>query len=206
MNRFLRRAARARALALRYPESGPALEFFAAVSEFQASGLAETDLRRLVARIGPPVLAAAAQKGEKHAWFERVLKEMGSPCTPGLKPRPNQCPQCGSPPQLGILTPQGHGAALELACSLCRRQWPFPRIVCPGCGESSSEKIALWSADRFPSIRTQTCDSCQAYFHVIDLGTEPEAVAEADEVAAQPLDVWAMESGYRKLCPNLVGL
>ena len=42
--------------------------------------------------------------------------------------------------------------------------------------------------------------------HHVDLGKEIQAVADVDEVAALPLDVWALERGYQKLQPNLVGI
>ena len=34
----------------------------------------------------------------------------------------------------------------------------------------------------------------------------PEAIADVDEIAALPLDVWAAQNGYQKLVRNLVGI
>lgn len=55
-------------------------------------------------------------------------------------------------------------------------------------------------------LQTQTCDTCQRYLHHIDLSKELAAVPDVDEIAALPLDVWALERGFQKLHPNLVGI
>lgn len=118
----------------------------------------------------------------------------------------NRCPHCGHPPQVGVLRPEGDGAALTLACSLCLSEWSFPRGQCAACGEQGREKIAYYSPEQMAHLQTQVCDSCQRYLHHVDLSKEIQAVADVDEVAALPLDVWALERGYQKLQPNLVGI
>jgi formate dehydrogenase maturation protein FdhE len=40
----------------------------------------------------------------------------------------------------------------------------------------------------------------------VDLSEYGLAVPVVDELAALPLDVWAMEQGYRKVEPNLAGI
>lgn len=203
LSRYLERAARARLLAERYPESREGLLFAAAIFEWQSKGEGLEKLRALVRRIGPPVLRRAPPS---HEWFSRVMAEFEPPAIRGRAPRDNECPLCGHPPQLGVLRPEGHGSALTLACSLCRHEWPYPRATCPGCGETDPHKIAFGTTEAFPAIQTMTCDSCWSYLHLIDLGKDPLAVPEADELSAQPLDVWAIEQGYRKLTPNWIGI
>jgi formate dehydrogenase maturation protein FdhE len=221
------RAARALELAERYPASRQALEFYAAISDFQArlaarvrdrESLAEAlaELNDLVGRIGPEALRNARpgrledylnhpDPGEFH-W--RVLLEVWTSQSEIRAPgaAPNLCPRCGHPPQAGALRKMADGAALTLVCSLCCREWPFPRTACPSCGESGQEKIAFYSAPGFEHIQTQACESCRTYLHVVDCGREPRAVPEADAIAALPLDIWAMEQGYGKLYPSLIGL
>jgi formate dehydrogenase accessory protein FdhE len=192
VNRFERRAERARALATRYPASAEALLFFAKVSEFQRRKGTIDELRALVLPVAPP-----------DDWFNRVMAEMEQPIQPDSV-HDNECPHCGAPPQLGVLRPQGDGSALYLACAVCRHEWPFRRTICPGCGEEG--KLAFYSADAFPALATLTCDSCKCYLHLIDIAKDIHAVPEADEVAAQPMDAWAMEQGYSKIVQNLVGL
>ncbi len=194
MNRFQNRAARARLLAGRYPAAREALLLFAAISEVQAAGGSRDDLSHLMHPRTPP-----------EEWFERVLAEMESPDL--LEERAaNQCPQCASPPQLGVLRPQGDGAALWLCCAICRREWTFPRGECPACGASGEDKVAFLEAEELSTIRTLICDNCRTYLHLIDMGRDPAAVPEADEIAAMALDVYCLERGYTKRVPNLIGL
>lgn len=118
----------------------------------------------------------------------------------------NRCPHCGHPPQAGVLRPSGDGAALTLLCSLCLSEWSFPRGQCAACGEQDREKIAYYSPEQMAHLQTQVCDSCKRYLHHVDLSKEIQAVADVDEVSALPLDVWALERGYEKVHPNLVGI
>jgi FdhE protein len=178
-----------------------------------------SDLRRLVLEKAPAALRELAAglseiglkesvdrylRGEDRAspasFFARVMLRRDPP-----RPGPahaNRCPQCGEPPQCGCLYPEGHGSAFFLVCSLCAAEWPFPRAQCPGCGEQA----VFYSAERLPHIQTQVCEHCRLYLHVIDLGTDPKAVPLVDEVAALAMDVWAIEGGFRKIHPNLVGI
>ncbi len=50
------------------------------------------------------------------------------------------------------------------------------------------------------------CEACKVYLHVVDLGKDPAAIPDVDELAVLPLDVWARERGYRKVQTNLVGI
>ena len=126
---------------------------------------------------------------------------------PGETPSPAaSCPRCGHPPQAGCLRPKGDGMALSLLCSLCLSEWPFPRLHCPACTETDHRKISFYSTPEFACLEVQVCESCHAYLHLVDLAKEPQAVPDVDELAALPLDVWAMEKGYRKVHPNLAGI
>lgn len=118
----------------------------------------------------------------------------------------NRCPYCGHPPQVGVLRPEGDGAALTLVCSLCLSEWPFPRSQCAACGERDEKQLAYYSPEQMAHLQTQTCDTCRRYLHHVDLSKELTAVPDVDEVAALPLDVWALERGFQKLHPNLVGI
>jgi len=211
---------RARELAATQKEAREALLFYAALVEFDGDW---DDLIALVARIGPPVLRESARhidrielkaavdrylRGEDRespdSFFARVMLRRERPRARGVPS--NRCPECGEPPQSGVLRPQGDGNAFALVCSLCSNEWSFPRGQCPHCGEADREKIAWFQAETIAHVQTQTCDACARYFHVIHCGKEPRAVPEADEVAALAMDVWAREQGYEKIHPNLIGI
>jgi hypothetical protein len=116
------------------------------------------------------------------------------------------CPRCGHAPQAGCLRPHGDGATLSLLCSLCLHEWPFTRLRCPNCGEGGHQKFSFYSSAGFPHLEVQVCESCKSYLHLIHLEKDREAVADVDELAALPLDVWAQQQGYRKVQPNLAGI
>ncbi|MBS1829180.1 MAG: formate dehydrogenase accessory protein FdhE [Acidobacteria bacterium] len=190
MSRFAQRAIRARKLASQHTAAAPSLEFFAALSDLQSKNASPDAYARLTPQPPP------------EEWLSRVMEEL-QPSPPEYAPSPNLCPQCGSPPQAGILRPQGDGHALYLACALCRHEWAFSRKICPNC---ESENISFATAESLPGYQTLTCDACKVYLHLLEEVKLPGCIPEADEIAAQPLDVWALENGYHKLTPNLVGI
>ncbi len=57
----------------------------------------------------------------------------------------------------------------------------------------------------FPHLRIEACASCERYLLDIDLGRDPQAVPDVDELAALPLDLYAAEHGLSKITPNLMG-
>ena len=116
------------------------------------------------------------------------------------------CPFCRRKPGFGVLRPLGEGAARSLVCSFCLAEWEFRRIVCPGCGEENDKKLVVFTADEFPSVRVEGCDSCKTYLKTIDLTKDGHAEPAVDELASAPLDLWAREHGYAKLHNNILGL
>ena len=126
-----------------------------------------------------------------------------------LQPLPQAyalCPCCRRKPGFGVLRPMGDGAARSLVCSFCMAEWEFRRIVCPGCGEEDDKKLVVLTADEFPYIRVEGCDSCKTYLKTIDLTKDGYAEPVVDELASAPLDLWAREHSYAKLRCNLLGL
>lgn len=116
------------------------------------------------------------------------------------------CPFCRSKPVVGVLRPEGDGGKRSLVCSLCFTEWAYGRIRCPACGEETVEKLAVYTADQFPHVRVEACDTCGHYIKTIDLTKNGLAVPIVDELATIPLNLWAREHNYRKLQPNLLGI
>lgn len=116
------------------------------------------------------------------------------------------CPFCRSKPLVGVLRPEGDGGKRSLICSLCFTEWNYGRIRCPSCGEESVEKLAVYTADQFPHVRVEACDTCRHYIKTVDLTKNGLAVPIVDELATIPLNLWAQEHEYLKLQPNLLGI
>lgn len=116
------------------------------------------------------------------------------------------CPFCSRKPALGILRPQGDGGRRSLLCGFCMMEWEFRRVVCPGCGQEDHAKLPVYTAETFPYIRVECCDTCQTYIKTIDLTRNGLAEPLVDELAAVPLNLWAQERGYDKLRRNMLGM
>ena len=76
-------------------------------------------------------------------------------------------------------------------------------LLCPGCGEEDREKLPVYTTSEFPHIRVEACDTCRHYIKAVDMTSDGTAVPEVDEMAALPLDFWAVEHDYERLAPNL---
>lgn len=232
MNAWERRARRAHFLADSFPVSREILSFYAGIAEWQGSVAPRASafqhlptlmpsLLELVKQTAPSALAQVAREFDlsradeflRSYWdspgvfspqefFVRIVLQVYA----ASLPEGFDCPWCVQPPQAGCLRPQGEGLAFELVCALCLRGRSFPRTRCPACNESSESKLASFTAQEFPHLRVLACEACQSYLLIVDLGTDPAAIPEVDELAGLPLDLWAVEHGYHKLQPNLAGV
>jgi FdhE protein len=222
-----RRIERAQELAKESPVLPELLEFYQQIARFQstvAEGPAPTNLEALLAlirRTAPDLMAQAARPGitwddllrsadPMHAFFARVLLQADaaararrSPVATGIQPH---CPFCAEKPVAAILRPEGDGGKRFLLCGLCFTEWEYRRLLCPNCGEDDKEKLPVYTAEEFPHIRVESCDTCRVYLKAIDLTKNGRAVPEVDELASVVLDLWAAEHGYTKLQPNLFGM
>jgi hypothetical protein len=57
----------------------------------------------------------------------------------------------------------------------------------------------------FAHLRVDACSGCARYLIDVDLGADPRAVPEVDELAAVPLALYAADHGLSKITPNLMG-
>jgi formate dehydrogenase accessory protein FdhE len=119
---------------------------------------------------------------------------------------PSTCPLCGGKPIVGVLRSEGDGAKKSLICMLCANEWTFRRIYCPACGEEREPQMAFYSAPEIAHVRVDVCDTCHTYLKNVDLTKTGLAVPIVDELATIPLDLWAVEHGYKKLQINILGI
>ncbi len=115
------------------------------------------------------------------------------------------CPACDGKPLVGVLRPEGDGGKRWLVCSFCLLEWDFRRILCPYCGEQDHRKLPVFSASEHRAVMVSACHTCRRYLKLVDMTVDGHAVPIVDEMATAPLDVWAVEQGYQKLQPNLLG-
>ncbi len=222
-----RRIERAQELAKQSPVLPELLDFYQQIARFQSTvveGPTPANLEALltlIRRTAPDPMVQAAELGitwddllrsadPMHAFFTRVLLQANAatraqrnPAASGVQPR---CPFCGEKPVAAVLRPEGDGGKRFLLCGLCFNEWEFRRLLCPNCGEEDRDKLPVYTAEEFPHIRVESCDTCRVYLKAIDLTKDGHAVPEVDELASVVLDLWAAEHGYSKLQPNLFGM
>jgi FdhE protein len=116
------------------------------------------------------------------------------------------CPLCHRKPSSALLRPQADGGRRSLLCGFCVTEWEYRRVVCPACGEQDHAKLPVYTAESFPHIRVECCDTCRTYLKSIDLTKNGLADPLVDELAFVPLDLWAQERGYAKIRANLLGM
>jgi FdhE protein len=116
------------------------------------------------------------------------------------------CPFCRARPIAGVLRQEGDGGKRSLICSFCATEWNIGRMVCPACGEETVEKLAVYTAEQFPHVRVEACDTCRYYIKTVDLTKNGHAVPVVDELATIPLNLWAQQHAYVKLRANLLGI
>jgi FdhE protein len=116
------------------------------------------------------------------------------------------CPHCTALPIAGVLRQEGDGGKRSLICSWCATEWNIGRIVCPACDEQDVDKLAVYTADQFPHVRVEACDTCRYYIKTVDLTKDGHAVPVVDELATLPLNLWAQQHDYVKLQANLLGI
>ena len=200
------------AVAQRTPEAGPR-----EIVSAWIGGEAQPAVDRYLARASlSPVLEA--------------MEDRAALAFPGPRDA-RHCPRCGGPPQLSYFATASDDLASggrRLVCARCHGEWGYPRMTCPGCGETSGARLPIYSevgtvagesggvvrglgpakAPRdavFPHIRIEGCDHCKSYLLNVDLAADREAVPLVDELAALPLDLYARDRGLAKITPNLMG-
>ena len=233
MKRWQARIERAAELAQTYPQAREMLLFYRDVALFQNDPLVGPPVKHhlpalcaLVRRKGTPLLAEAAVYLAEHpeewdsllaqrddpllAFFSRVIEQphferkaaQSKVDTRTVQPT---CPFCFEKPAVAVLRPEGDGGRRTLLCGTCATEWEFRRLLCPSCGEEERDQLPVYTTVEFPHVRVEACDTCRHYIKAVDLTRDGHAIPEVDEIAALPLDLWALEHDYQKLAPNLFG-
>ena len=173
----------------------------------------EGDLERMVtswlrgeAQDGTDVFLARAAT----APVLEALPDLSQGENPLQPPQERFCPQCGGSPQVSVFIDSGEALVTgqrRLVCARCANEWVYPRMTCVACGETESDKlVVLADPEQLPHLRIDACERCKRYIVSVDARLEGHAVPIVDEIAAIPLDITAVERGFTKVTPNLMGL
>jgi formate dehydrogenase accessory protein FdhE len=128
----------------------------------------------------------------------------GRAAAPGAPVGPTRCPHCTRRPVVGAMREEGQGMRRSLVCGLCLHEWASRRLLCTACGEERFDALPVFTAEQFPHIRIEGCETCRHYLKTIDLARDGLAVPIVDDLASVALDLWARERGYVRLRPSLL--
>jgi formate dehydrogenase accessory protein FdhE len=116
-----------------------------------------------------------------------------------IAPDARPCPFCGSAPGFSIL--RGETGRRFLSCSLCGREWEYPRMKCPFCGELGALEI-IRESEAAPRW-VESCGSCRGYIKNSDerkLGSAG-LVPLLESVSTLYLDFIAEKQGCKRSLP-----
>jgi hypothetical protein len=174
-----------------------------ALEAFWKAGLAEwRDGENNDAAHAPDPLEEFLTRAFLQPYAEFVV---GAMLPPNLPMTTCRCPRCNSLPLLGVLRPEGDGGKRHLQCAFCSQEWEFRRIFCPKCGEERENQLPVYTAEQFPHVRVESCETCKHFLRTIDLTKDGNAVPIVDDLAVLPLSFWAEEQGYQRIQGNLLG-
>jgi FdhE protein len=156
--------------------------------------------------------------------LEALGGRAGEACAPARTGKGGAfCPSCRGLPQVSCVTDSGESLVSgrrNLLCARCGSSWDYTRTACPSCGEADETRLLVYSEHWegavslngngagpavFPHLRIAGCETCRRYLIEVDMALDGRAVPEVDELAALPLDLYAVEQGLTKVTPNLMG-
>jgi len=184
--------------------AGPVLEALGDRAGEACGGPRDADGRHCPVCGAPPQLAYIAAPPESLAAGPRSL--LCSRCEAAWSYPRLTCAECGEQDtaKLTVFAEEGTEER-TLSGSTVRG------LRRPETGAGAAASMSSWPAagrpagPRFPHMRIDACTTCSRYLLSIDLGRDPRAVPVVDELAAIPLDLHAVDSGFTKVVPNLMG-
>jgi FdhE protein len=150
-----------------------------------------------------PLLRATAER-----WRERL---------PAAWSR-GYCPLCGAWPTLAEA--RGLERDRRLRCGRCAADWPFAWLQCVYCGMDDHARLGSLVGEAEAARRASsvdTCLACHGYLKTVTtLGPTPANELALLDLTTVPLDVAALEQGYRRpagpgaalharVCPRAAG-
>jgi FdhE protein len=203
----------------------------AAARELFGTGAVEESLAGWLAGVELAPVERYLARASLYAPLAALDGDAAVACAGDPAPRDERhCPCCGGAPQLSFRSAAEDRLVTgrrQLACARCGQAWAYTGSACPWCGETTGSRRTVYAEQRngpvvgredpgptavadaeaptFPHLRVDACASCERYLIDVDLGRDPRAVPEVDELAALPLDLYATERGLSKITPNLMG-
>ena len=141
------------------------------------------------------------------AILQPYARTLAARALPPDRPRPEQgCPFCGGAPAIAARRPESDSTRRLLCCALCGGEWQVNRIHCPSCNEENPARLPHFQSDTHASARIEACETCHRYVKSIDLSVDGRLIPEVDDLCSIALDLWALEQGFSRIEPGLLGI
>lgn len=122
----------------------------------------------------------------------------------GLKPAAQKepertCPVCRSKPLFAKLRMKD-GKRI-LVCSICETEWTFPRLMCPHCGNTDQNSLAVLKTEDAGARWLEVCEKCKTYIKTVDerkLERDEKVKPFIEETLTLYLDMLAEREGYER--------
>lgn len=112
------------------------------------------------------------------------------------------CPVCGNLPLIGRLVDKEGKRVHD--CSFCGFAYRVPRLGCPFCLDPETEGAHYHVSDEEPGYLLTVCKPCGCYFKLGDFREYSRPwFPLLDDLASLALDIYAMQTGYKR--PTLSG-
>ena len=108
------------------------------------------------------------------------------------------CPVCGAWPVVAEYT--GLERKRQLRCGRCSTGWAIPQLRCVYCGETHHDQLGYLTPEGGEQTRKiEVCHTCKGYLKAVTTvrPLAPWAIL-VDDLTTVPLDIAALERGYRR--------
>ncbi len=172
------------------------------------SDLIAREHEQATATLGPFAPLASPEVADGFFWSVAeapIVEGAAAQATVPATWREGSCPICGALPKLSVIAEESGefmaGAARYLICARCATAWGFGRATCPNCREHHPRWLGIFTNERWPWARVDSCETCKAYIKTFDLRLpgSREVVPLVDDVATLPLDLWAADRGFHAI-------
>jgi FdhE protein len=108
------------------------------------------------------------------------------------------CPICGAWPVVAEYT--GLDRQRQLRCGRCGTGWAIPHLRCAFCGETHHDNLGYLTPEAGDQTRKiEVCNTCKGYLKgFTTVRALPPWAILVDDLTSVPLDVAALERGYRR--------
>ncbi len=121
----------------------------------------------------------------------------------GRVPEEGRCSLCNARPALLSIS---SGGLHRQYCSFCGTKERSDVVGCPVCHNKDAALLNAFVVRKEKGFTIRACDSCKSYLKTVDEKMLGRMTPDLADLMSLPLDVMVQEKGYKRPCPNPVGM